>query len=84
MTPKQRKVLKLVADYATPGMIWPTIDELILVAGSSSSKQAMQHTLRSLEEKGLIRRCYERRGDRVNLVVEASIEGLKRASALAL
>lgn len=82
MSPKERKIMSLVAGYATtPGRSWPTIDELILKVGTATSKQAMQHTLRSLEEKGFIRRIYERRLDRVNLVVQPTTEGLGSVEA---
>lgn len=79
MTPKQRTILKALADASAKGERL-TIDRLIAEATLSASKQAAQQTLRTLERRGFLSRKYELRGERVHLVLELTSRGSELAS----
>ena len=79
MTPKQRAILMALAAAHTLGGTL-TIDQLIAAAKLSASKQAAQQTLRTLERRGLLERFYERRMERVHLVLRPTLRGLERVS----
>lgn len=79
MTPKQHRILATLKAAHRRGET-PTLDLLIHEAELSASKQAAQQTLRTLERRGLLERVYERRGERVHLVLRLTSEGLRRAS----
>lgn len=74
MTPKQRRILHSLAEAQTRGERL-TIDRLIAEASLSASKQAAQQTLRTLERRGFLARKYEKRGERVHLVLELTPRG---------
>jgi DNA-binding IclR family transcriptional regulator len=75
VTPKQLKILQAVNEAQKRGETL-TMNRLIVVAGLSSSKQAAQQTLRTLERRGLLERFYERRGERVHLVLRITPSGI--------
>lgn len=77
MTPKQLSILKAVAEANARGETL-TIDLLIAAAGLSSSKQAAQQTLRTLERRGFLERRYEKRGERIHLVLKITPGGISR------
>jgi predicted transcriptional regulator len=76
VTPKQRRILKALLEAQNRGERL-TIDRLISEASLSASKQAAQQTLRSLERRGFLSRRYEKRGERVHLVLEPTLRGLE-------
>jgi CTP-dependent riboflavin kinase len=74
VTPKQKRILETLVKAKDRGERL-TIDLLISEASLSASKQAAQQTLRSLERRGLLSRKYEKRGERVHLVLEVTLRG---------
>jgi len=65
MSRKQRKILAHMARASEA----PTIDDLIRLFGTGATKQAMQSTLRYLEEDGVLMRGYETRNGAKRLVL---------------
>lgn len=76
MTPKQKRILQALAEAQRRGERL-TIDRLIAEATLSASKQAAQQTLRALERRGFLNRRYEKRGERIHLVLEPTLRGLE-------
>jgi DNA-binding MarR family transcriptional regulator len=71
MSPKQKKILAHLARVTEH----PTIDELMVLFGAGATKQAMQSTLRYLEEDGLLERRYETRTGSRRLVLRLTPRG---------
>lgn len=75
MTPKQIKILQTLKEAKKLGETL-TLERLMSEAKLSASKQAAQQTLRTLERRGFLERVYERRGERVHLVLVPTKTGL--------
>lgn len=79
ITPKMVRVVKaVVVAAATPGHEL-TMDELVILEGKHASKQAMQSTVRILEERGFLARAYETRAGKVRAYLVPTLKGLSLA-----
>lgn len=80
ITPKMVRVLKLVAAAAAKGRGHElAMDELVGLAGSGASKQAMQSTVRILERKGYLSRVYATRSGKVLAFLLPTVSGVEIA-----